>query len=303
MSSAEVAARCPPRRYRQPVPSTRRTSCSAATPTSSCSAVGSRVENRRWISKPGPVHRPARAAESGLRSANTNSSTAPPTPASAAIARATGPGSSTSRSVSDLAGDREGEHRPDQVRAAAPVLLRHLVRIAPLLVAADRLVLDRVVGGEARVAQRRQRRQGAEQRDRELAADGRAARAAAAMFEPIDARGDHPGHRAGPRTAAGPSSAASAPAGRPPSPRRGAAGRAAAGSSPAARGSRSASGPTRPRSRRPRCGRRPPTRSARGSAGRCEAPSRRAAAARRLGAEPLERRPLAHPSTRRQRSA
>ena len=58
-------------------------------------------------------------ADSGLRSANTNSSTAPPTPASAAIAAGERAGLVDEPLGEQLPGDREREHRPDQVRAAA----------------------------------------------------------------------------------------------------------------------------------------------------------------------------------------
>ena len=106
-----------------------------------------------------------------------------------------------------LAGDRERQHRADQVRAAALVLLRHLRRVPVLLVAADRLVLDGVVGGERRVAQRGERRQRADQRDRELAPDGRRRRGGAAGSSRRRWRARRRS-RAGPRTAAAPSAAA-----------------------------------------------------------------------------------------------
>ncbi len=93
----------------------------------------------------GPAERPNRGCARRTRTARPRRR---PRPGQRAP-RATGPGSSTSRSISTWPAIEKREHRADQVRAAALVLLRHLARVASLLVAADRLVLDAVVGGEA----------------------------------------------------------------------------------------------------------------------------------------------------------
>src|SRR5829696_7211596 len=67
--------------------------------------------------------------------------------------------------------DVGGEHRRDEVRAAALVLLGGVARVVgPLLVGGDRLVLDAVVGGELAAAQREQRRDDREERGDRLAA-------------------------------------------------------------------------------------------------------------------------------------
>ena len=150
--------------------SARRIASSAAVPTSSCSSVGSRVASRRWISVPG--RRTARAsAESGLRSHHANSSTASRHRGEpAATPRSARPGALEQALDDELAGDREDEQRGDQMRAAALVLLGTSDRIGlPLLVGADRLVLDAVVGGEVGSAQGHGGRQQAERRGEALA--------------------------------------------------------------------------------------------------------------------------------------
>ena len=77
--------------------STRRISASAATPTSSCSGVGSLVASWRWISRPG-VWKASASGSPWWRSLQANISTASEAPPRPTPARASGPGLSTSRS-------------------------------------------------------------------------------------------------------------------------------------------------------------------------------------------------------------
>ena len=77
--------------------SARRISARAATPTSSCSAVGSLVAISRWISRPGAWKASASGAP-WLRSLQANISTASEAPPRPTPARASGPGLSTRRS-------------------------------------------------------------------------------------------------------------------------------------------------------------------------------------------------------------
>ena len=241
-------------------------------------------------------------AEPGLRSAYAKTSTAAetaPVPAAALRDRARAFDQALRR---DLPGDRERQHRADQVRAAALVLLRRVVRVErALLVGADRLVLDAVVGGEVAVAKGRQRRDHAKQRDHRLAGCVRrpppssAARqrrasplaAAVATAAAITRRSSN-GSRAE-RTrerAIGTTAIASASRSGPRRPRN---------LAQPALARRSASARRRPRSSRPAPARRPPRRVGRGSAGRCAAPSRRGEAAW-LGGSLRARPPLlAHP--------
>src|SRR5262245_9393752 len=78
-------------------PSARRISARAATPTSSCSGVGSLVAISRWISRPGVWKASARGAP-WLRSLQANISTASEAPPRPTPALASGPGLSTRRS-------------------------------------------------------------------------------------------------------------------------------------------------------------------------------------------------------------
>ena len=80
----------------------------------------------------------------------------------------------------DVADGGRGEHRRDQVRAAAVVLLVGVGGVVAVLVAGDRLVLHAVVGGEVAAAQRQQRRRQAHQRHGGLAAGRARARGARA---------------------------------------------------------------------------------------------------------------------------
>ena len=136
--------------------STRRISASAARPTSSWRSSGSRVPTTRWISKPG--RRIARAVrDSLLRSHQAKTSTAAAVEASATALPASGPGRSTTLAQQQRAGDVGGQHRRDQVRAAAVVLLVGVGRVGGVvgrLVGGDRLVLDAVVLGQLAAAQR-----------------------------------------------------------------------------------------------------------------------------------------------------
>ena len=189
---------------------------SAATPTSSCSGVGSRVEIRRWISCPAPW---TAAAERPSRGCARRRRTARPRRRDAGERRRprgrSGPGCSTSRSIDHLAGDREDQHRRDQVRAAALVLLRRVGRVA----------------GPARrrrspCARRRGRRRGRGRAARPapaavpstataaLARRRVAAAAAGAARRWRAAAGEHRARSpAGPRTAAAPSGRRGGPAG------------------------------------------------------------------------------------------
>ena len=180
-----------PRRCRR---STRRISAIAASPTSSCSGVGSLVAQWRWISRPG-VWKASASGSPWWRSLQANISTAIEAPPRPTPARATGPGFSTSRSSSDRAAGREQHHRHDQVGAAAVVLLRHRGDVLdPLLVGGDRLVLDPVVGGEVAVDQRHHRRHRADrldQRPRAAPSAGRARRSSAVSEQGRADGGDH----------------------------------------------------------------------------------------------------------------
>ena len=112
----------------------------------------------------GPASRaPARADGPGGASSSAKTSTAAPT---APIARRDARRAAELRRRArgeDVAGRGRDEQRPDQVRAAALVLLRALLAV---LVRPDRDVLGAVVGGELAAAQREQRR-----RERERAGD------------------------------------------------------------------------------------------------------------------------------------
>src|SRR4029453_963651 len=77
-------------------PSARRISARAATPTSSCSGVGSLVARRRWISRPG-VWNASASGSPWWRSLQANISTASEAPPSPTPARAALLGRSTSR--------------------------------------------------------------------------------------------------------------------------------------------------------------------------------------------------------------
>jgi hypothetical protein len=77
----------------------------------------------------------------------------------------------------------KGEHRRHEVRAAALVLARLVDSIRAVLPSSDHLVLGAVVGGDAPVAQRDERRHQPGQADCELARERPAARAAQARAE------------------------------------------------------------------------------------------------------------------------
>ena len=174
--------------------------------------------------------------------------------------------------------DREHQHRPDQVRAAAPVLLRHLGRVGALLVAADRLVLDRVIGGGRGIAQGRERRQGpstaisglarrrsAGRRRRSRLVSARLATIVAStrrVLERQPGRSEPQSRQRDDRHRLGEPQRPTEPAGVVPGGPRAKVG----------------FGPDATSMSRRRRGPRPPTRSGRGSGGRCGAPSRRAAA-------------------------
>ena len=205
-----------PRRPRRD--STRRISAIAASPTSSCSAVGSLVAQWRWISRPG-VWKASASGSPWWRSDQANISTASEAPPRPTPARSAAPGSSTRRSSSDGAGGGEQHHRHDQVGAAAVVLFGHAGDVGdPLLVGGDRLVLDAVVGGEVAVHQGDQRRHRADRLHQPLAQRAGAQGAAQQPGQPPASRRPRRAP-AGPRTAAAPTAAAAAPAAAPPSPR------------------------------------------------------------------------------------
>ena len=167
-----------PARRRLSAPSTRRISASAARPTSSCSSVGSRVPSTRCSSWPGPAQRARqRACRRGARTTRRPRRRRRSTPAGHR-------GAGQRRRALDRAAQQRGagqvggQQRRHEVRAAAVVLLGRVARVAvALLVGADRLVLDAVVGGEVAAAQRDERRRERQRGERGLAAD--AARAPA----------------------------------------------------------------------------------------------------------------------------
>ena len=174
---------------------------------------------------------------------------------------------------------RGGEHRRDQVRAAAVVLLVRVGGVRAVLVAGDRLVLHAVVRGEVAAAEREQRRRQAQSATAASrpAVRGRCARAGRADRLPRERRGAHRAERpARPASAGAPPAARASRAGSRPSPRPASSRRArpARARPPCRRGP--ACGPRRPSARRRRCARRRPSGWARAPAVRCEAPCRRA---------------------------
>ena len=140
-------------------PSTRRISAIAASPTSSCSGVGSLVASGAGFRGRG-CGRPLPAGSPWWRSLQANISTAieaPPRPTAGAGGRARVLDQPLQQ---QRAAGREQHHRHDQVGAAAVVLLGHRGDVLDvLLVGGDRLVLDAVVGGEVTVAERDERRE------------------------------------------------------------------------------------------------------------------------------------------------
>ena len=262
--------------------SARRISASAARPTSSCSSVGSRVPSTRWSSWPGPAQRArqrgvARGARTTRRPRRRRRSRRAGT-----AAPASGDGRSTARAQQRGAGQVGGQQRRHQVRAAAVVLLGRVARVAgALLVGADRLVLDAVVGGEVAAAQGDERRRERERGQRRLAAERRACAGAAPRRPSAAARHRaerrwRPGRAGAPRGSARLTSGMTAIA----SPRR---------TTPRTPGDRARRAPRSARlaARRRRAMRavagahgRGPVRRARARAGRCAGPSRRGAACR-----------------------
>ena len=145
----------PVRRYRQPGAPTRRISLQAPQRRPRA-ARGSARGSRPAAGSRSPARGPrGRRAESGWRSAKTNSSTAPPTPASAAIAARQRPRLVEQRSVSTWPAIERTSIGPIRFEPQRSCSLGTSVGVAVLLVAADRLVLDPVVGGERWIPQAR----------------------------------------------------------------------------------------------------------------------------------------------------
>ena len=171
--------------------SSSRQAASAASATSSCAGDGSAVAIRCCSSWPGR----ASARASGWLGVPRHPARRPRPrrrPRRASRGRAPGRAGARARARrATLPAAVGGEQRPDQVRAAALVLLR--ARLA-VLVGPDRDVLGAVVGGELAAAQREQRR-------RERRARPRAARARP-RAEPVERAHDldgRPRWRASPR--------------------------------------------------------------------------------------------------------
>ena len=198
---------------------------SAASATSSCAEEGSRVPKRCWSSCPGR----ASARESGCDGwrviqpkISTDAAAAPTAPAMRAAA-------AHSRRCTlgrEVRGGRREQHRPDEMRAAALVLLRTLLTV---LVGADRHVLGTVVLGELAAAQREYCR--GDRRERPERARVRpAAEPLSASHRAARSR-SRPSSRApaGAPSAARPRAARASPAAAARTPRRAGPGRAGAG--------------------------------------------------------------------------
>ncbi len=148
--------------------SSSRHACNAASATSSCAAVGSRVPNRCCNSWPGFARSRATGCE-GLRVIQPNVSTEATT-APRPGDRACGIPQPPRRPLGDDVAERGREqHRADEVRAAPFVLLRPRLAV---LVRADRDVLRAVVAGELAAAEREGRRRDRQHRGDELARRG-----------------------------------------------------------------------------------------------------------------------------------
>ena len=155
-------------RARRDHDSSSRHACSAASATSSCAAVGSRVPKRCCSSWPGFASSRATGCD-GLRVIQPNVSTDATTAPSPAIARAGFRSRRGARSATTFAERGREQHRADEVRAAPLVLLRPRLAV---LVRADRDVLRAVVAGELAAAERERRRRDRQHRGDELARGG-----------------------------------------------------------------------------------------------------------------------------------
>ena len=216
-----------------------RTACSAASATSSWAALGSLVERCRWSSVPGRAS--ARESRlSGFRLIQPKTSTAAPTAPTAPTTRAAVRWRAGASSAAAPASAVARRQRPDQVRAAALVLLRGALSG---LVGPDRDVLGAVVRGQLLAAQRDQRRHERGDHAPRPRAGRSAATSGGRARRPSTPRRARPRPR-GARTAAVPREGPASSRGAPRTPRPAAAGRARTAPTPRRRSS--AWGRTRP---------------------------------------------------------